>query len=295
MKTHLFSSTRHAARGTRSPRRGAMAAELALLVLFVYVPLIIGSMYVSWLAVARQQVNDANHFTLLDEGDQTQDLGTQGEVSSTFFPEFTGQVAVEDTDAAQAQIPGPDELHDLFEEFTKPIHYRNVSARGSFYLDGSTVRYRETVNVNEGYRVRPEGQLVESWNLLDDEIPERITDLLVNYMRRRKAHANYVHSWVHDKDEVVAGNGTVGPWNLKVPNDATALRDEWNPECAVRWQKVRMAGDQTPPGASQRSEVGMPLYLADYEPAYDFWHPCEGWAPTAADDEDLPGPVEGIN
>ena len=292
MKTHLFSSTRHAARGTPHPRRGAMAAELALLVFFVYVPLIIGSLYVSWLAVARQQVGDANHYALLHEDDQTQALGNQGEVSQAFFPEFTGLVAVEDTDAAQADIPGPDELRELFEEFTKPIYYRNVSASGSFYLDGSRVRYRETVNISEGFRTRPEGQLVEGWNLLDDQIPERVTELMVDYMRRRRAHTNYVHAWVHDRDEIVAGNSTVGPWNLQVPNDARARRDEWNPECALRWQKVRMANDQSPPGAEQRSEVGMPLELPDYEPAYDFWHPCEGWAATPDDDDDLPGPVE---
>jgi hypothetical protein len=110
-------------------------------------------------------------------------------------------------------------------------------------------------------------------------------------MRRRKAHSNYVHSWIHDDGKTVAGGNGSDPWNLQVPNDATATRDEWHPECAIRWEKVRMARDQSPPGATQRAEIGCPNILPDYEPDYDFWHPCEG-ATEPAGPEDLPGPVE---
>jgi len=258
-----------------------MAAELAVLTVFVYVPLIFGSIYVGWLATARQRVHEGNHYSLWAEGDQSEDYPTVGEVHTAKFREFPGQVRVQETDPADADVPGPRELRDLFEEFTKPIHYRNVSAHGSFYLDGSTVRYRESIHIDEGYRVRPEGQLVEAWNLLDDQIPERLTELMVDYLHRRQAHTNYAHSWFHDKDKVVAGDDQVAAWNLQVPNDQRATRDEWAPVAAVRWTKSRMARDQSPPGASQRTQVGIANSLPLVEQDYDFWHPCEGWDPTA--------------
>lgn len=258
-----------------------MAAELALLTAFVYVPLIFGAIYVGWLATGRQRVHEANHYSIWAQGDQSEDFPTVGEAHTVAFSEFPGQVRVQETDPADADVPSQGEIRDLFEEFTKLIHYRNVSAHGSFYLDGSTVRYRESVNVDEGYRMRPEGQLVESWDLLDDQIPERITEVLVDYMHRRQAHTNYAHSWFHDKDKVVAGDDKVAAWNLQVPNDAIATKDEWSPEAAVRWDKTREARDQSPPGAQQRSWVGFGNDPPTVEPNdYDFWHPCEGWTPA---------------
>ena len=274
---------------------GAMAAELALLVVFVYLPLVIGSFYVGWLATARQRVHEANHYALLVEGDQSEELGERGEATSELFREFTGQLAVEEGDADEPDIPAPDEIRDLFEKWTEKTYYtkKTVTAHGWFELVGSRVVYRERVNVSyeEGWHMDPEGHLVEGWRLLDDQIPERITDELVDYMRRRKAHSSYTHSWIHDKDEIVAGGGGVGPWNLQVPNDARATRDEWHPECAIRWAKTRMVSDQSPPGASQRTEAGCALDLPDYEPAFDFWHPCEGASQTGGP-ANPPGPVE---
>ena len=282
MRTNLL-ITRHAARGTRHLRRGAMAAELAILTLFVYVPLIFGSIYVGWLATARQRVHNANHYAIWAEGDQSEDYEPVGEVHSAKFREFPGQVRVQETDPPDADVPSPGEIRELFDEFTKLQHYRNVSAHGSFHLVGSRVVYRESVRVDEGYRMRPEGQLVEAWKLLDDQIPERITELLVDYMHRRQAHTNYAHAWYHDKDPVVAGDSKVKGWNLEVPNDARATKDEWHPVAAVRWDKVRQARDQSPPGAQQRSWVGMSNSLPGIEPDdYDFWHPCEGWSTDPA-------------
>ncbi len=276
MRTPLL-VTRHA---SRVRRRGAMAAELAVLTAFVYVPLIFGSIYVGWLATGRQRVHEANHYSIWAEGDQSEDYPTVGEVHNVAFREFPGQVRVSEADPADADVPMPGELRDLFEEFTRPIHYRNVSAHGSFYLDGSTVRYRETIRVDEGYRVRPEGQLVEAWDLLDDQIPERLTTLLVDYMHRRQARSNYLHIGSHDRDKVVAGDRDVAGWNLEIPNDARATRDEWNPAAAVRWTKRREARDQMPPGARERSQVGINNNLPGIDPDdYDFWHPCEGWLP----------------
>jgi Flp pilus assembly protein TadG len=283
---------------TRRRHRGAMAAELALLVAFVYVPLILGIIYVSWLTTARQRVHESDHYALTIEGDQSQSLGATGEVSQAVFREFPGDVAVAETDADQPDIPAPNELRDLFEQFTQLIHYSNTSAHGSFYLDGSTVRYRESVQVDEGYRMRPEGQLVESWNLLDDQIPERITALLVDYMRRRRAHTDYVHRWDNDRDPVVAGDERVAGWNLKVPMDGVAARDlgqegrlGWHPEAAIRcWTKSRMARDQTPPGATQRSDVGCPLSMPQGEPSSDFWHPVAGTTDPGGGDPPPPTP-----
>ncbi len=273
--------TRHAARGTRHRRRGAMAAELAILTFFVYVPLIFGSIYVGWLATGRQRVHEGNHQSIWEQGDQSEDYPTVGEIHTSAFREFPGQVRVQETDPADADVPSSGEIRDLFEEFTKLIHYRNVSAHGSFSLQGSRVVYHESVRVDEGYRMRPEGQLVEAWKLLDDQIPERITTTLLDYMHRRQAHTNYQLMWYHDKDKVVAGDSKVGAWNLVIPNDAKATKDEWSPEAAVRWSKTREARDQSPPGAEQRSWVGCPNSPPAVEPNdYDYWHRCEGWKPT---------------
>jgi len=266
-----------------------MAAELALLSLFVYIPLIIGAIYIAWLAVGRQRVHEGNHYALLAEGNQSESRGESGEVSQALFREFTGLVKVVESDADEPDIPGPDEIRELFEKWTEKTYYarRNVSAHGRFVLVGSRVVYRETIRVSydEGWHMDPEGQIVEGYRLLDDYIPERMTDLMVDYLRRRKAHTNYLHRWVHDKDEVVAGSPRVRPWNLEVPNVARATRDEWHPECAIRWTKVRMARDQSPPGAQQRAQVGCPSHVPDYEASEDFWHPCEGaGAPKDAND-----------
>jgi len=265
----------------RKSIRGAMAAELAVLTAFVYAPLIFGSIYVSWLATARQRVHEGNHYSIWADGDQSEDYAPVGEVHTLAFREFPGQVRVQETDPLDADVPGPDEIRRLFHAFTQLVHYRNVSAHGSFYLDGSTVRYRESIRISEGYRMRPEGRLVEAWGLLDDQIPERITDLLVDYMHRRQAHTNYLHSWFHDKDKVVAGDRDVAGWNLEVPNDLRATQDEWHPVAAVRWSKTREARDQAPPGAYQRTQVGMSNLLPEVESDYDYWHPCEGWMPAS--------------
>jgi hypothetical protein len=254
---------------------GAVAAELALLVAFVYVPLSIGAIYIGWLAVARGQVHQANHYAIYAEGDQSEALQERGQVTDEFFPEFTGNVSVEEGDAEEPDIPGDNELRDLFNAFTEPIHYRNVSAHGSFHLVGGRVVYRESINVSEGWRIRPEGQLVNSWRLLDDNIPEDLTRYLQDYLRRRAARSVYEHSWVHDDLDVVAGDEDVGPWNLEVPSD-TATQDQWHPEAAVRWDKTRMVGDQQPPAAEQRAWIGTPSIFPDPQPTDDYWHPCEG-------------------
>jgi hypothetical protein len=260
---------------------GAMAAELALLTAFVYVPLIFGCIYVGFLATARQRVHEGNHYSIWAQGDQSEDYAPVGEVHNVAFHEFPGQVRVQETDPADADVPAPGEIRDMFEEFTKLQHFRNVSAHGSFSLEGSVVRYHESVRIDEGFRMRPEGQLVEAWHLLDDQIPERISDMLVDYLHRRQAHTNYAHSWFNDKDKVVAGDRDVAGWNLQIPNDATATKDEWSPEAAVRWTKVRMISDSMPPGAQQRNQVGMPLTLPVVESDYDYWHPCAGWLNVA--------------
>ena len=277
-------------------RRGAMAAELAVLVMFVYVPLVFGAIYIGWLAVGRQRVLEANHYALLIEGDQSEPLAVRGEVSDELFREFTGDVRVEEGDADQPDIPAPDEIRKLFEKWTEKTYYakKNVSAHGWFELVGSRVVYREVIRVtyDEGWHMDPEGHIVEGYRLLDDQIPERITDLLVDYIRRRRAKSQYVHRWYNDRDRVVAGDQDVEGWNLKVPTDQRFDTDPWRPECAVRWTKRRMARDQSPPGASLRLEVQCPLTLPNPEPSFDYWHPCEGT--EQSQQEDLPGPVEGL-
>lgn len=265
--------------------RGAVAAELALLVAFIYVPMIIGAIYLSWLALARGRVHEANHYAIYAEGDQSELLEEKGEVSQEFFREFTGNVRVDEGDADEPDVPGPGELRKLFEAYTEPIHYRNVSAHGSYHLVGGRVIYRESIRVREGYRIRPEGQLVNSWRLLDDNIPEDVTRHLQEYLRRRTAHSVYEHSWIHDDLDVVAGDEKVGPWNLKVPSEG-ATRDQWNPEAVIRWEKTRMIGDQAPPAAEQRSWVGSPLLFPYPDPTADYWHPSEGTPP--ADDDETP-------
>jgi len=260
---------------TQARRRGAVAAEMALLVFFVYVPLVIGALYIAWLAVGRQRVHETNHYALLGEGDQSEQLAERGDMTTEFFREFTGQVEVQEDPGDDPDVPGDDELRDLWDEFTKPIHYRNVSAHGSFHLVGGRVVYRESVHVSEGYRIRPEGQCVEKWNLLADNIPENVTDFLQEYLIRRKVHSFYRHSWIHDDTDVVAGGGGVAGWNLQVPVD-DPTKPVWTPETATRGDKTREARDQRPPAASLRQTIGTPLQFPDAEPSDDFWHPCEG-------------------
>jgi len=275
----MFHSPQSAIR-TRKGRRGAVAAEMALLGLFVYVPLIIGALHIAWLATGRQRVHDVNHYALLGEGNQSELLADRGEMTVGFFREFTGQLEVQEDDGDDPDVPDDDELRELWEAFREPIHHHHVSARGSFHLVGGRVVYRETVHVDDGYRVRPEGQCVEDWALLDDQIPERVTDLLQDYVVRRKVRTLYRHSWVHDDDPVMAGDQRVEGWNLDVPMDPDEV--PWTPETAVRGDKTRMCGDQTPPAASQRDQVGTPAQFPEPEPTDDFWHPCEG----PADEED---------
>jgi len=261
-----------------------VAAELALLVAVLYVPLVIGSLYLGWLAIARERIHESNHYALYTEGDQTEALEEKGEVHQQFFREFTGHVAVTEGDAEDYEIPGPDELRKLFEAYTEPIHYRNVSAHGSFSLVNGRVVYNESIRVDEGYRIRPEGELVNSWRLLEDNIPENCTRHLQDYLRRRMATSLYEHSWIHDELSIVKGDEKHAAWNRKVPGDNPA-RDQWRPEAAIRWEKTREARDSMPPGAEPRSWVGCPATFPDPGLDYDFdyWHPSEG--PQPQDDQ----------
>lgn len=273
----------------KSKTRGAVAAELALLVAAVYVPLIIGALYMGWLALARGRIHEANHYAIYVEGSQSEDLEERGELTQAFFPEFTGSLRAVEDDAEEPNIPADDELRKLFEAYTEPIHYRNVSARGSFRLVGGRVVYRENIHVDEGERIRPEGQLVLDWRLLEDNIPGDLTTYLQDYLRRRMAHSGYEHSWVHDEDKVVAGGDGVEAWNLDVPNEAARqLKDQWHPEAAIRWTKSRMCGDQSPPAAQQRAWIGTPAMFPGAEPSEDFWHASDGPPPRDGDPDPDP-------
>jgi len=265
-------------------RRGAVAAELALLVFFVYVPLIIGALHVAWLAAGRQRVLETTHYAIFADDDQSEDLAERGEMEREFFGEFTGSLDVKERNTDEPEVPMDDELREMWEAFRVPIHYRNVSAHGSFHLVGSRVVYRETTNVDEGFRIRPEGQCVEEWNLLADNIPEDVTELLQDYMIRREAHSFYEHHWIHDRDEVIQGGGGVRGLNIRVPT--SEVSQYWTPKSAIRFVEQRQARDSVPPGLSQRSRVGAPRNFPDAEPVFDYWHPCEG----PSDDEQNPNP-----
>ena len=266
--------TRRLTLAARRRRRGAGAAEMALLVFFVYVPLIIGALHIAWLATGRQRVHEVNHTALFAHGDQSEALAERGAMEREFFREFTGSIEVAERDTDEPDVPMDDELREMWEEFRKPIHYKNVSAHGSFHLQGNSVVYRESVHVDEGFRVRPEGQCVDDWNLLADNIPENVTDLLQEYMIRREAHSFYQHHWVHDRDEVIRGGGGVRGLNIQVPT--SEVSEYWTPECAIRWLEQRQARDSVPPGLSERRVVGAPGQFPDAEPSFDYWHPCEG-------------------
>ena len=269
------SFNRQSAMGNRqSRRRGAVAAEMALLVFFVYVPLTIGALHVAWLGTGRQRVHEANHFAIFAHGDQSEELAERGDMETEFFREFTGSVDVKERDTDQPDVPMDDELEEMWIEFRKPIHYRNVSAHGSFSLVGNRVVYNERVNVDEGFRVRPEGKCVDDWNLLADNIPENVTELLQDYMLRREAHSFYRHSWIHDRDQVIQGGGGVRGLNLQVPT--SEVSEYWTPKCAIRSFEQRQARDSVPPGVSQRQIVGTPADFPDAEPSHDYWHPCDG-------------------
>jgi hypothetical protein len=166
----------------------------------------------------------------------------------------------------------------MFEQFTVPTYHYSVSARGSFVLDGSTVRYVETINVNEGFTTRWEGDVVTSLGLLEDDIPYNLTRYLNDYMWRRTAHTSYLHQGHHDRTRAVAGDPD-RPWTalgLRVPALSRDQDPQWNPEAAVRGTKVRWAGEQ-PPAAEEREWIGAPNQddLPEYDPTYDFWHPSD--------------------
>ena len=266
--------TRHLTLDTRRRRRGAVAAEMALLVFFVYVPLVIGALHIAWLSAGRQRVHEANHFAIFAHDDQSETLATRGDMTREFFAEFTGNVEVNERDTDEPDVPMDGELREMWEAFRVPIHYRNVSAHGSFSLQGNRVVYSESVNIDEGFRVRPEGQCVDKWNLLADNIPENVTALLQDYMVRREAFSFYQHHWIHDEDEVVRGGGGVAGLTLQVPVNEQA--EYWTPKSAIRFFEVRQARDSNPPALSQRAIIGTPGSFPGAEPSNDFWHPCEG-------------------
>ena len=282
MQRILF-NRQSAFRNRKCRRRGAVAAEMALLVFFVYVPLIIGALHVAWLAVGRQRVHEANHYAIFAHGDQSEALTTRGEMSREFFKEFTGSVDVKERDTDEPDVPMDDELRDMWEAFRVPIHYRNVSAHGSFSLQGNRVVYNETTNIDEGFRVRPEGQCVDKWNLLADNIPERVTMLLQEYMIRREAHSFYQHHWIHDDDQVVQGGGGVRGFNIQVPT--SEVSEYWTPQAAIRWFETRQSRTPMPPAADQRVIIGTPTAFPEAEPVFDFWHPCEGPPPAPEEPE----------
>ena len=282
----------------RRRRRGAVAAELAVLVVFVYVPLTIGAIYVGWLALARERVHQANHYALLGEGDQSETLSDRGEVTRQFFGEFTGETAVAEGPADDPEIPGPGEIRDLFNEYCRRDYWRRRTviparppapprASGGFTLGGGGISYEERVDpgggggsearvvITEGYNYahREKFLAVQELRLLDDQIPERLTGHLGGYLERLTAHAFYRHSWAHDRSSVVAGDDQARGMRLQVPYAPTARRDEWHPECAVRGTKVRTARGQSPPGGDVVRQIAGPGVPPSYETDTDFMHP----------------------
>lgn len=263
-----------------------MASELALLVAFVYIPIVLGSMYIAWLAVGRQRVREASHAALYPREDEVA-AGT-GELAESFkqeaeqayFREFTGDPEIEGRYADDRDVPMSGELRKMFEAFTEPIYHRNVSAHGSFALQGGRVVYRESVHISEGWSVRPEGQVVNSLRLLDDGIPEDLTEHLQEYLRRRMAFASY-HQTLrpgasgnpNGHDVVVRGDEKVDAWSLRVPNEEAGRLEGWRPEATVRWTKQRMTDDQSPPAAEQREWIGTPPAFEAPETSEDFWNP----------------------
>jgi hypothetical protein len=259
-------------RGT--PRcRGACAAELALLVPFVYLPLVVGAIYIGWLATARERVHESNHYALWMPGEQTA-ADAQGE----FFREFSGSVSrLDDLPDKEPDVPSADEIRKLFDEWRNGqiIFSTPASARVVFYLDGDVIRARTDVNPGDsGYRDHPEKQQVIDWRLIQPEanggenIPERLTGLLKGYMHRCHAYTEYLHSWTLNREAwaprptefdkegnitVPGAGGTLSrwtdegnsrrlratgdpgtsPWNLYVPNPA--LADQWTAKSAVRF------------------------------------------------------------
>jgi len=263
-----------------------MASELSLLVLFVYIPIMLGGIYVAWLATGRQRVREASHAALYPRYDEA-DSGT-GELHETYkqeaklayFREFTGDPTIEGRWADDRDVPMPGKLRDMFEAFSEPIYFHSVSAHGSFSLQGGQVVYHESVREVEGYRVRPEGQVVESLRLLENDIPENLTEYLQDYLRRRMAFASYEHSIRpgHTQgrgrhDVVVTGDADVEGWNLKVPNEEQGLREGWRPEATVRWTENRDLAGQDPPGEEMRQWIGTPASFPEAEQSEDFWNP----------------------
>jgi hypothetical protein len=265
-----------------------MASELALLVLFVYIPIVLGSMYIAWLAVGRQRVREASHAALYPREDEvaagTGELAEsyKQEAEEAYFREFHGDPEIEGRYADDRDVPMSGELRKMFEKFTEPMyHPSSVTARGSFALQGGRVVYRETIiRTPERWTIRPEGQVVNSLRLLDDEIPENLTELLQEYMRRRMAFASY-HQTLrpgnsgnpNGHDVVVRGDEKDDAWSLRVPNEEAGRLEGWRPESAVRWTKQRMVGDQSPPGSDQRSWIGTPPAFETPETSEDFWNP----------------------
>ncbi len=277
-------------------RRGAVATELALLVPFVYLPLILGAIYVAWLAAARGRVHEANHYAVHKAGDQRELAAERGSVSQEFFREFPGEVIVFEAAADDPEVPGPREVRDLFEEYVRSYSWRREiwhrdappqpRAWGGFTLGGGGVTYQQRVEpgrpprdpwleVQEGtaYAHKSKAREVEQLGLLDDEIPEGLTEHMSDYMWRRQAQAIYRHRWLHDRDPVVAGAKGERAWNAQVPARDVVSRDVWQPEAAIRGSKVRQARDQLPPGAWVRSRLGCPSGLPGYELDSDFMHP----------------------
>lgn len=281
----------------KSKMAGAVAAELAVLTVFVYVPLVIGAIYVGWLALGRDRVHEANHYALLADGDQSELFVERGDVTRRFFGEFTGEVRVRERQAEDPEVPGPTEVRDLFEEYARTVYWRTETtvrdvpspprASGGFSLGGGGITYDEDIDPGRGGPVSERLVIREGWNdahpdkarhvrqlrLLEDSIPEHLTEHLIDYLRRVQARSIYRHSWVHDDGDPVGGNPAVRGWNLEVPAPDPAGRVEWNPATAIRGHKVRMARDQTPPGADLRHNTGFPVGLPGYEPDTDFMHP----------------------
>lgn len=242
---------------TRSRRRGAMAAELALLVSLVYVPLIFGAIYVGWLSSARSRVQDANHLLLFKYTDDDQfanggrDDAMVDTVKRSFFPEFPGDGADALVgDAKDVDVPGPNELQKLFEAYKQVQHWERDSAHGRFELQGSNVVYIENIVHEEGDNMRPEGAIVEKYGLDQDDVPRLTTHTLwwgspeedpttARYMRRRKAHTSYLLSWKEGGRNLDREAWSVSEWNQVRDDVAQGLYgQDWSQLTPEEQQRV---------------------------------------------------------
>ena len=171
---------------THQHRRGNSLVEMVLLVP-LYALIISGAMLLGELGLVIMRSHGANEYAAWEPGDQSEAAGETeaGVLKSRFWTPYEGSLELRENGAGD--VPTVAEVEELFEEMMK-VQY-STSAHGSYTFENGRLVYR--IDTRQNAWRHGDAKVVESYDLLDDNIAELTHETMRGYMARRRVDTRY--------------------------------------------------------------------------------------------------------